>query len=133
MGKNVREIPQDVLEVLVEYDWPGNVRELENVMERAVVLATDDTAIQLSSLPDTLLQAHIDRGTLLRGPSYREAKQRAVDSFNREFLERLLQMSQGNITQAAKLAKMDGANFRRLMRKCGIRAQEHKQSGPSQK
>jgi transcriptional regulator with PAS, ATPase and Fis domain len=127
MGKNIFEIPQDVLGVLTGYDWPGNVRELENVIERAVVLATEGTMIQLSHLPDKLLEAHIDGGTRLRGLSYREAKQRAVDSFNIEFLERLLQMNRGNITQAAKQAKMDGANFRRLMRKCGIRAEEHKQ------
>ncbi|KPK45885.1 MAG: hypothetical protein AMK74_02015 [Nitrospira bacterium SM23_35] len=127
MGKNISEIPQDVLEVLMKYDWPGNVRELENVMERAVVLATKDTTIQLSHLPDKLLEAHIDGGTLLSAHSYREAKQQAVDSFNKEFLERLLQMSNGNITQAAKQAKMDSANFRRLLRKCGIRAEKHKQ------
>jgi len=127
MGKNISEIPQDVLEVLMGYDWPGNVRELENVMERAVVLAIEDTMITLSLLPDKLLEAHIDVGTLLRGLSYREAKQQAVDSFSKEFLKKLLQMSQGNISQAAKQAKMDGANFRRLMRKCDIQAGEHKQ------
>ncbi|UCG59652.1 MAG: sigma 54-interacting transcriptional regulator, partial [Phycisphaerales bacterium] len=127
MGKNIREIPQDVLEVLLGYDWPGNVRELENVIERVVVLATEDTKIQLSHLPDKLLEAHIDGGILPRGLSYSEAKQQVVDSFNREFLERLLQMNQGNISQAAKQAKMDGANFRRLMRKCGVQAEEHKQ------
>ena len=127
MGKNISEIPQDVLEVLMEYDWPGNVRELENVIERAVVLATEDTMIELSHLPDNLLEAHIDGGTRLPGRSYREAKQQAMDSFNKEFLDRLLRMSNGNISQAAKQAKMDSANFRRLMRKCGIRAEEHKQ------
>ncbi|MHC4425045.1 MAG: sigma-54-dependent transcriptional regulator [Planctomycetota bacterium] len=127
MGKNIFEIPQDVLEVLMGYDWPGNVRELENVIERAVVLATEDTMIELSHLPDKLLEAHIDGGTLLPGRSYREAKQQAVDSFNKEFLERLLRMSNGNISQAAKQAKMDSANFRRLMRKCSIQAEEHKQ------
>ncbi|UCG37114.1 MAG: sigma-54-dependent Fis family transcriptional regulator [Candidatus Bathyarchaeota archaeon] len=133
MGKNIREIPQDVLEVLLGYDWPGNVRELENVIERVVVLATEDTKIQLSHLPDKLLEAHIDGGILPRGLSYSEAKQQVVDSFNREFLERLLQMNQGNISQAAKQAKMDGANFRRLMRKCGFQAEEHKQKRPCQK
>jgi DNA-binding NtrC family response regulator len=127
MRKNISEIRRDVLEVLMEYDWPGNVRELENVIERAVVLATEDAMIGLSHLPDKLLEAHIDGGTLLPGRSYREAKQQAMDSFNKEFLERLLRMSNGNISQAAKQAKMDGANFRRLMRKCGIRAGDHKQ------
>jgi DNA-binding NtrC family response regulator len=125
MGKSISEIPQDVLEVLMGYDWPGNVRELENVIERAVVLATDNTMIELSHLPDKLLEAHIDGGTFLHARSYKEAKQQAVDSFNREFLERLLQMSNGNINQAAKQAKMDSANFRRLIRKCGIQAEEH--------
>ncbi len=126
MGKNIFEIPEDVLEVLMEYDWPGNVRELENVIERTVVLAAEDTMIQLSHLPDKLLEAHVDGGTLLGGLSYREAKQQAVDSFSKGFLERLLQISQGNISRAARLAKMDGANFRRLMRRCGIQAEEHK-------
>ena len=111
----------------MEYDWPGNVRELENVIERAVVLATEDAMVELSHLPDKLLETHLDAGTLLTGRSYREAKQQAMDSFNKEFLERLLQMSNGNISQAAKKAKMDSANFRRLMRKCDIRAEEHKQ------
>ena len=132
MGKNIFEIPEDVLEVLLEYDWPGNVRELENVIERAVVLVAEGTMIQRSHLPDKLLEAHIGGGTPLRGISYREAKQQAVDSFNKEFLERLLQMSQGNISQAAKLAQMDGANFRRLMRKCGVRVEEHRQKWPCQ-
>jgi two-component system response regulator HydG len=127
MGKNISGISQDVMEILMGYDWPGNVRELENVMERAVVLATEDTMIKLSHIPEKLLEAQGDVGTLLTGLSYREAKQQAVDSFNKKFLNRLLQMSQGNISQAAKQAKMDGANLRRLMRKCGIQAEEHKQ------
>jgi len=127
MGKNISEIQQDVLEVFMKYDWPGNVRELENVIERAVVLAAENAMIELSHLPDKLLEAHVDKETLFPGRSYRQAKQQAVDSFNKEFLERLLRMSNGNVSQAAKHAKMDGANFRRLMRKCGIQADEHKQ------
>jgi len=126
MGKNISEIENDVMEVLMGHDWPGNVRELENVIERAVVLATEDTVIKLSHLPDGLLEDHRDQATLLSDLSYKKAKQQAVDSFNKAFLKRLLQMSRGNISKAAKLAKMDGANFRRLMRKCEIHADEHK-------
>ena len=124
IGKKICEIPQNVLGILMGYDWPGNVRELENVIERAVVLATEDT-IEVSHLPDKLLKAHIDSGPVFQGVSYKEAKQQVVDSFSKEFVARLLQMSKGNISQAAKLAKMDGANFRRLMRKYDIQAEEH--------
>ena len=132
LGKRIDGIPRDVLAVLMGYDWPGNVRELENVMERAVVLATADT-IEVSRLPDKLLEAHVDSGPVFRGLSYKEAKQQVVDSFSKEFAERLLQMSGGNISQAAQQAGMDGANFRRLMRKYNIRAQEHNWNRRGQK
>jgi len=125
VGREICEIPEDVLGVLMGYDWPGNVRELENVVERAVVLATEN-AIEISLLPDRLLEAHIDSGPVFWGFSYKEAKQQVVDSFSKEFVERLLQMSKGNVSQAAKQAKMDAANFRRLMRKYGIQAEERK-------
>jgi transcriptional regulator of acetoin/glycerol metabolism len=79
----------------------------------------------MSHLPDKLLKAHIDSGPVFRGLSYKEAKQQVVDSFSKEFVSRLLQMSKGNVSQAAKQAKMDGANFRRLMRKYDIQVEEH--------
>jgi DNA-binding NtrC family response regulator len=125
MGKKISEIPQDVLGIFMGYDWPGNVRELENIIERAVVLASEDS-IDISHLPDKLLKAHIDTGPVFRGLSYKEAKQQVLDSFSEEFVQRLLQMSKGNISQAAKHARMDTANFRRLMRKYDIQAEEHK-------
>jgi two-component system NtrC family response regulator len=124
MGKKIREIPQDVLRLLMGYDWPGNVRELENVIERAVVLTAEDI-IEVSHLPDKLLKAHIDSGPVFRGLSYKEAKQQVVDSFSKEFVAILLQMSIFYVSQAAKQAKMDGANFRRLMRKYDIQVEEH--------
>jgi DNA-binding NtrC family response regulator len=47
----------EAIQVLMEHNWPGNVRELENVVERAVVLATD-AAVPIDVLPDPLLQAN---------------------------------------------------------------------------
>jgi transcriptional regulator with PAS, ATPase and Fis domain len=127
MQRSVSGISQDVLDVLMGYDWPGNVRELENAMERAVVLAAAGQTIQLCHLPDKILQAPMNDGTPPSGLSYREAKQQTVDSFNRDFIKRLLKMNEGNISQSAKQAKMDSANFRRLMRQCDIQAEEHRQ------
>ena len=43
LGKNIETIPQNVMKAFQAYPWPGNVRELENVIERAVILAQDDT------------------------------------------------------------------------------------------
>lgn len=40
LGKTIASVPTKVMQALIEYDWPGNVRELENVVERAMILAT---------------------------------------------------------------------------------------------
>jgi DNA-binding NtrC family response regulator len=47
----------EAVQALMEYTWPGNVRELENVVERAVVLATEPS-VPMAVLPDSLLQAN---------------------------------------------------------------------------
>jgi len=56
-GESLLHFNTDAMQVLNEHTWPGNVRELENVVERAVVLASDP-AVPLDVLPDPLLQAN---------------------------------------------------------------------------
>ncbi len=56
-GRSVLRFEPEAMQVLMEHTWPGNVRELENVVERAVVLATDST-VPIEVLPDSLLQAN---------------------------------------------------------------------------
>jgi DNA-binding NtrC family response regulator len=56
-GKSVLQFQPEAMQVLIEHSWPGNVRELENVVERAVVLASD-ASVPVDVLPDALLQAN---------------------------------------------------------------------------
>src|SRR5579872_1665700 len=56
-GRSTLRFHPDALQVLMEHNWPGNVRELENLIERAVVLATD-SEVPMDVLPDSLLQAN---------------------------------------------------------------------------
>ena len=63
-ARSLLRFQPEALQVLMEHAWPGNVRELENVIERAVVLATEPS-VPLDVLPDSLLQAngiHLNRG-----------------------------------------------------------------------
>ena len=55
-GRSVLHFQPEALQVLMEHTWPGNVRELENVVERAVVLASEPS-VPIDVLPDHLLQA----------------------------------------------------------------------------
>jgi DNA-binding NtrC family response regulator len=55
-GNSRLRFAPEAMRMLMDYQWPGNVRELENVVERAVVLATD-TTVSVELLPDTILTA----------------------------------------------------------------------------
>ena len=56
-GRSLLHFHAEAMQVLMEHNWPGNVRELENVIERAVVLASD-AEVPIDVLPDSLLQAN---------------------------------------------------------------------------
>jgi transcriptional regulator of acetoin/glycerol metabolism len=54
MSKQVEKITPDDMEALALYPWPGNIRELQNVIERAVILSTDE-ALHVPALPASVL------------------------------------------------------------------------------
>src|SRR5690606_1959168 len=65
-GRNERPFTEEVLARLQAYDWPGNVRQLRNIIERVLILATDDRdVIDLDMLPPEISGASTD----VAGPS----------------------------------------------------------------
>src|SRR5450631_485228 len=64
-GKPLREFTPGSMKLLMDYDWPGNVRELENVVERAVVLSTQER-VDVDLLPESLRSKEIVRGVRLQ-------------------------------------------------------------------
>ncbi|OIR11028.1 transcriptional regulatory protein QseF [mine drainage metagenome] len=96
----------EAMETLISAPWPGNVRQLLNVVERSVVLST---APLISSV---LVQQtiHKEEEMLM---SLEEAKSR----FERDYLIRILKITEGNVTQAAKLSKRNRTEFYKLLQK----------------
>jgi len=89
-GKRLDGIEEAALTAMEKYAWPGNVREMQNVMERAVILATD--TIRRGNLPDELLR---DNGQgELRGRA-------AIKFTEREMIVKALDMHGGNRRLAA--------------------------------
>src|SRR6266852_6539426 len=95
---------------LSHHDWPGNVRELESVIERAVALATHPN---IQALDVDLPEVRHTHGT----SSFRQVKLAAIDQFEAKWLAELLLAHRGNISQAARAAKLDRHNLRRLVQK----------------
>jgi DNA-binding NtrC family response regulator len=117
-GEAPREIPRSVLTHLIAYSWPGNVRELKNAIERAYVVDTRPR-ITLDALPPeisgfaAMLPSQADSSG--RGLSYREAKQRFVDAFERTYIRQVLAEADGNVSQAARIAGLHRQAFQRLI------------------
>jgi transcriptional regulator with PAS, ATPase and Fis domain len=114
VNKKVEGIAAEALELLKRYGWPGNLRELENIIERAVVL-TRDRSIAPDHLPLHLqesgeLRMSVDDG-LVTG------KDRLVKEFERQAVLRFLGDTRGNVSAAAKKARITRRNFHRLLTK----------------
>ena len=105
-NKQISNFAPDALQLLVGASWPGNVRQLLNVVEQAVALCT--TRI----VPLTLVQKALqDEESHLS--SLDEAKKR----FEREYLSQLLKITDGNVSQAARLAKRNRTEFYKLLKR----------------
>jgi two-component system response regulator GlrR len=94
----------EALELMVAASWPGNVRQIYNVVEQSVALAT--TPI----IPLTLAQQAIQHQQA-EFASFEDARRR----FEREYLTQLLKITEGNVTQAARLAKRNRTEFYKLL------------------
>ena len=96
----------DALEALMTASWPGNVRQLYNVAEQVCALATAPL------VPLSLVQRAL-RVPSLEALSYGEAKRR----FERNYLIQLLKLTDGNVSDAARLAERNRTEFYRLLQK----------------
>jgi two-component system response regulator GlrR len=113
LGCSVKTLTARALECMLSYPWPGNVRELENVLTRALVFA-EGTEIQAEdlSLPVSLEKS--------KDESFRKEKARVVLAFERDYLQKMLDRHQGNITHAAQAAAKNRRAFWELLRKHGL-------------
>jgi DNA-binding NtrC family response regulator len=128
-GREVKPLTGEALRACASHEWKGNVRELKSAIEQALLLAAgpEITAADLlghSEAPAAPLApapAAVD-GAEVR--SFREAKDRMVEAFERQFIVEALRRHGGNITKAAEEAGMYRQNFQQKMRELGITSED---------
>jgi len=102
--KQLTGFANDAIERLVSAPWPGNVRQLYNLVEQVVILST--TPI----ISDALVQKAL-REESAELPTFADARR----DFERDYLVKLLQITDGNVSQAARLAKRNRTEFYKLL------------------
>ncbi|MEQ4923234.1 two-component system response regulator GlrR [Proteus hauseri] len=100
----VRSFSTDAMKCLMAASWPGNVRQLVNVIEQCVALTTAPVISEA-----LVTQALQGENTAL--PTFAEAR----GHFEMTYLRKLLQMTKGNVTQAARMAGRNRTEFYKLL------------------
>ncbi|KAB8309531.1 two-component system response regulator GlrR [Erwinia endophytica] len=112
----VRSFSTDAMKRLVAASWPGNVRQLVNVIEQCVALTSAPV------ISEALVeQALVGENTVL--PTFVEAR----NQFELNYLRKLLQMTRGNVTHAARLAGRNRTEFYKLLSRHELDASDFKE------
>ena len=102
----VETFAPDAIQLLISAPWPGNVRQLLNVIEQVMVLCS--SPIVPASLVEKALRGKT--GVIL-------PLAEAQTHFERDYLIKILQITHGNVTKAAQLARRNRTEFYRLLNK----------------
>jgi DNA-binding NtrC family response regulator len=121
-----RSLSQAALRRLVEYNWPGNVRELKNTIDRAVIMADGDE-IAPKDLPDEIT-AGMPKNGLVESESVTDGLQVPFTAdfredrreFERRYITRCLEYTQGNVTRAAEILDMHRQSLQHKLRQLGL-------------
>jgi DNA-binding NtrC family response regulator len=135
-AKPVRQFTAAAMKLLMDYDWPGNVRELENVVERAVVLSTQER-VDVDLLPESIRSKEIVRGVRLQlsefmpplpgEPGSRSAADnpqpslfQIMDEIERRIIIDMLERTGWNQTEAAERFLIPLSTLNQKIKRLGI-------------
>ncbi|HEY7679612.1 MAG TPA: sigma-54 dependent transcriptional regulator [Terriglobia bacterium] len=98
-----KQMSQDALRSLMQYDWPGNVRQLENALEMAIILAGERDYLLQEDLPPLCRPPEPESLPRVEVPPEGVDLNRLVSQFERALIEEGLRQAHGRRTQAAAL------------------------------
>ena len=119
-GRSVAGLSTDVYQVLKNYHWPGNVRELQNAVRRAIALTRSPVA-GVDDLPDEVVAgAGRNAGAEAGAVGFFSQRSEHVARFEKQFLTELLTRHLGDVSAAAREARLPRGTLYRLMKNHGL-------------
>jgi two-component system nitrogen regulation response regulator NtrX len=114
-GVRPKRVSPEAMEILQGHDWPGNVREVRNLVERLMIMVTDEEIT-----PPALDLPPVGRRSVDDGPfvTLRQAR----EGFEREYVERVVGACGGNMSQAARVLGLERSHLYRKLRALGLRS-----------
>jgi DNA-binding NtrC family response regulator len=118
----VTSLSPEAIQKLTYYEWPGNVRELEHTIERAMMFC-ETTSLSEHDIALPVPERRLEN-------SFRHAKAKLIEQFEKEYIERLLLSYDGNVSRAAQAAHKNRRAFWELIRKHRVDVQTFKRQAP---
>lgn len=134
-GKRIPGITEPALNALMHYDWPGNIRELENIIERGVIIASNNTQIDIPNLfpslnsvePSNLLTAQSADSAMeqlptagIEGITDRLLDQKVpLAEIESKLLDSAVKRAKGNLSAAARLLGLSRPQIAYRLKKIG--------------
>jgi two-component system nitrogen regulation response regulator NtrX len=117
-GEPEKQVTDEALAILMNYNWPGNVRELKNIIERLMIM-TPARMISKCDLFPLFEEVKMDTPasvTELTDDTFRAAKQ----DFERQYIVRKLREFEGNISKTAEAIGLERSNLHKKIRSYGL-------------
>ena len=118
LNKQIRELSDEALNLLMRYPWPGNVRELKNVVRRAVLLS-DGGSIRPSDL-DFLIEDREKEKESIPFLPLKELSAIAVKDVEKKAITQTLELTKGNKSKAASILQIDYKTLLTKIKEYGI-------------
>jgi DNA-binding NtrC family response regulator len=123
-GKPPKSLSSELMDLLLRRNWEGNVRELENIINRAILLSTEDVIKPheigwTAELPDSCAV-----GSEIHGMPYKEAKGEVLRHFHAQYLGELLRRNNGNVTHSARECGLERQALQQILRRYGLKSQD---------
>ncbi len=127
--KGIYTLHPSVIEGFKRYGWPGNIRELENILERAYILEKSSELTPANFPPEIVLDLETQAPSCgMASSPIAQARQIAIEAFERSYLTALLGQTQGKINLSAQKAGITTRQLSRLLNKYGLNKKNFKKN-----
>ena len=112
----IKSISQEAMELLISAPWPGNIRQLQNVVEQSIALSSE-----------SVISANLVKNALRDDSTQFPSFQQAREHFERDYLAKLLKITAGNVSQAARIAQRNRTEFYKLLNRHHLVAESYRE------